>query len=178
MAEENLDLNGEGSTDYGDKTPLLPFGEGRYLVLVRKFMFHKGYKGKAYRCKYKVIESDRKDVKEGYEYMTHLKVGGDKPDTEKARLRAVRSFVAAMFSADPADKGFDANDAQKTLLELSAADQLGDGEGQEQFVIEIVCRDKQISDAKTKALVFNADGSPKMITNQFYNPKPEPKAAA
>lgn len=153
-------------TDYGDRTPFLPFGEGRYTVNLRKFFFHEGFKGNAYRTKFIVEKSNRGDVKEGDEYAVQFPLDGTKLQ-RPARARQLRAFVAANFGADPADVAFDGNGAIDSLSKLSDADGLGK-DGDSTFRIEIVCRDRQATDEDGKKLT-NPDGSPKMFTNQFYN---------
>lgn len=166
--EQQVDLNGEGSTDYGDKTPFLPFGDGTYTTRLLKIYYHKGFKaGKTYRAKVKVLKSDRADVKEGHSYALQFKIGGEKETQIQARARQIRAFVAAHFGADPSDKSFDGNGALKTLCDLSNADALAK-DAESTFDVEIVCRDKQVEENGKK--LTNSDGSPKMVTNQFYNP--------
>jgi len=162
------DLNGKGMTDYGDRTPFLPFGEGRYTTRLQKIYFHEGFKaGNTYRSKVLILSSDRKDVKEGELYAIQLKLDGKDPLQKAARARAVRSYVAAHFGADPADAAFDGNGALDSLIKLSDADALAK-DADTTFEIEIVCKDKQVEENGKK--VNNSDGSPKMFTNQYYNP--------
>lgn len=167
-----VDLNGEKMTDYGNNTPFLPFGEGKYTAQLLHLAFHKGFKGKAYRAKFKVLTSDRKDVNVGYDYATQFKLSDDELKKEIA-MKGLRSLCAAIFSADPSDKEFDGNRALKTLLDASTEDELAALD----MKFEIVSREKQATDKVTKALVFDKDGKPKMFTNSFYNKVPEAAAA-
>lgn len=167
----NVDLNGENMTDYGNNTPFIPFGEGKYVTRLLALAYHQGYKGNAYRAKVKILKSDRKDVNEGYDYAIQFKLAEDKTKRE-IQLKGLRSLCAAVYDADPADKDFDGNKALATLLELSTEDML---EG-EDMQLEIVSREKQAVDKVTKIPVNNPDGTPKMFSNLFYN-KLEKEAA-
>lgn len=167
-----VDLNGEKMTDYGNNTPFIPFGEGKYTAQLLHLAYHKGFKGKAYRAKVKILTSDRKDVNVGYDYAIQYKLSDDELKKEIA-MKGLRATCAAVFDGDPADKAFDGNGALKTLLDASTEDEL---EGMD-LKFEIVSREKQAVDKVTKELIFNKDGSPKMFTNQFYNKVAESAAA-
>lgn len=165
--ERHIDLNSEGATDYGDQTPFLPYGDGRYKVRLTAFLFHDGFKGRAYRMKFKILESSRDDVEVGDIYMTQFKLGGDNVNQKRARMRQLRAVVAACYGQDPADESFDGNEALDTLCALSAANELNK-DPDSTFDIEIVCRDKVLIDDKTKKPFVDENGNPKKVTNQFY----------
>ncbi len=167
-----VDLNGEGMTDYGSNTPFLPFGESKVTAQLTHLAYHKGFKGRAYRAKIKILTSDRKDISVGYPYMIQFKLSDDELKKEIA-MKGLRSVCAAVYDADPADKEFNGNAALATLTELSTNDMLED----ENMVFEIVSREKQATDKKTKEPVTNKDGTPKMFTNQFYNKVVKAEAA-
>lgn len=163
--DRGVDLNDKKLSDYGDQTPFLPFGQSKITARLTAMVFHKGFRGKAYRAKFEVLKSDRDDIKVGYTYCIQFKLSDDQLQTE-IKMKALRSFVAAAFSADPRDEDYDANEGIDTLLELTEADALAG----EDIQVEIVSVDKQQVDKTTKEGRKNKDGSPKMVTNQFYNP--------
>ena len=60
MAKPQVDLDSdEKLRDYGDQTPFYPFGESECDAELVSFLYHDGYKGKAYRAKVKITKSER-----------------------------------------------------------------------------------------------------------------------
>lgn len=159
-----VDLNEEKLRDYGDQTPFLPFGASKVTVKLTAVLFHDGFRGKAYRAKFDVLKADREDIKVGYTYCIQFKLSDDKLQKE-IKMKQLRSFVAAVFDADARDEAFDGNEALDTLLALTEADELAKAD----MKVEIVSIDKQQVDKTSKEGKTNKDGSPKMVTNQFFN---------
>ncbi len=161
----NVDLDGDKELrDYGDQTPFLPFGESEIVAKLVAFVFHDGYKGKAYRAKIKVEDNGgREDIRKGKLFVLHFSLEGKK-DQVQAKKKELRQFVAAMFNADARDEAFKANDAMTTLCDLTAEEKLEEAD----MKLRITSRDKQAVDKKTKEKILK-DGKPLMFTNRYFD---------
>jgi hypothetical protein len=165
MSKPQVDLDGNKDLrDYGDQTPFLPFGEGEYVVKLVAFLFHDGYKGKAYRAKVKIVESDRDDVKVDKIFAMQFPIEGQK-EQRNAKLKELRSFLAAVMGGDPKDEAFKANAAIETLSEATAEEVLEDVG----YLIKVSCRDKVLRDKATKEPLKDKSGKEKTATNRFYD---------
>lgn len=102
----------------GSNFNLIPFGDGSYLLRLKKFGFHKGYKGGTkYVADCEVVESSRNDVKVGSTYNLLFGVGGtgDKQSIEDQKLRA---FICGICAEDVKDKTFDSDQQVVDLATL------------------------------------------------------------
>ncbi len=151
--------------DYGDQTPFLPFGESEIDADLVTFLYHDGYKGKAYRAKVKVTKSDADHVKEGKIYLIAFPLDGKK-EQQTAKKKELRQFVAAIMKANPADEAFKANEAMSTLCDAHEAGALADSG----FSLHISSRDRPGVDSKTKEPIMNQKTGQQMIfTNRNYS---------
>jgi hypothetical protein len=166
MSKPQVDLDGdEKLRDYGDDTPFYPFGESEADCELVSFLYHDGYKGKAYRAKVRVVKSDAPDtLKVGKVYCFHFKLEGT-VDQKRAKMKELRSLVAAVMGEDPKDANFKANDAMSLLTEASTAEAL------EGYGLHVSSRDRPAVDTKTKEpIIDQKTGKQKIFTNRYFKP--------
>lgn len=159
----HLDCDADEVVDYGENTPFLPYGDGKYQVHLTAFFFKDGFKsGKSYRIYFKVLESDRADVKVGYTYARMIKVppqGENDVKTQTKRrvaAHALRSLAASVMGEDPKNKEFEANPVLETLEELHKEGQLEDAN----MLFQITARNTPP----------DPENGNKTFTNYFYDP--------
>jgi len=164
MSKAKVDLDGdEKLRDYGDQTPFYPYGESEADCELVAFLYHDGYKGKAYRAKVKVVKSDAEDrVKVGKIYMMAFKLEG-KPDQIRAKKKELRQFVGGVMGQNAADESFKANDAIELLTEASSVEAL-DGYG-----VHISSRDRPATDKDGKPILDDKTGVQRIYTNRNFS---------
>jgi hypothetical protein len=167
LSKSKVDLDGDSKLrEYGDQTPFLPYVESELDVALVAFLYHDGYKGKAYRAKVKVskvISSDNEAIRAEKVYVLAFPLDG-KVEQQRNKKKELRQFVAAVMGADAADESFKANDAIETLVDASAAEAL-DG-----FGLHISSRDRGAVDKDTKEPILDPKTKEqKIYTNRNYS---------
>jgi hypothetical protein len=152
--------------EYGDQTPFLPFGEAEYDFTLNSFLYHDGYKGKAYRAKINITKVEGRetdDVKVGKEYVLHFSLDGS-AEQKRAKKKELRQFLAALMKEDPRDEEFKANSVIETLTEATAEETCKDLE----LGGHISCRDRAQTDDDGEPVLDKKTNKPKIFTNRYY----------
>lgn len=134
-------LNSKELTDYGNATPLLPWGEGTYQGKMVGLRYHEGFKGKAFFADFVPETTTREDVFTGQRYSIYFPISSDGVK-QQINMKKLRACLAACAGEDPGNEDFDADSMRELVIAESSA-------GECSYPLRVQTRNKETKQGKT-----------------------------